>query len=62
MKCEAAVAILASEGLALVSVSRQHARKYFVFGEQPHLWYIFGLGLLRARLMGAVAPIRLPAL
>jgi len=30
MKCEAAVAILASEGLALVSVSRQHARRSFV--------------------------------
>ena len=30
MKCEAAVTILASEGLALVSVSRQHARRSFV--------------------------------
>jgi len=30
MKCEAAVAILASEGLALVSVNRQHARSSFV--------------------------------
>ena len=30
MKCEAAVAILASKGLALVSVCRQHARNSFV--------------------------------
>ena len=30
MKCKAAVAILASESLALGSVSRQHARKSFV--------------------------------
>jgi len=30
MKCEAAVAIPASKGLALVSVCRQHARKSFV--------------------------------
>ena len=30
MKREAAVTILASEGLALVSVSRQHARRSFV--------------------------------
>jgi len=31
MKCKAAVAILASEGLALGSVSRQHARKRISF-------------------------------
>jgi len=30
IKCEAAIAILASEGLALVWVSRQHARGSFL--------------------------------
>jgi len=37
MKCKAAVAILASEGLALVSVSRQHARKSIV----PQCTFVF---------------------
>jgi len=45
MKCEAAVAILTSEGLALVSVSRQHARSSFV--PQCTRCYHFKIGFAR---------------
>jgi len=41
MKCEAAVAILASEGLALVSVGRQHARNSFVPQNFISLYLLF---------------------